>query len=194
MRMSILGESGHCVLCVNVVSVSIPRGSGHSMETERDTRDSGRIPTDERRTRYYPLDLKRRIVEETFGPSQSVSVVARRHDVNANLVFAWRKRYRDGTLGKGDAAARARAASPTHDLMRIGVIDAADGLRPLSVGDNSSAAPSTNAKTAGVRHDYSASGAGIIDIELPNRVKLRFPAGIDEAALRRVLAVIRQLA
>ena len=31
----------------------------------------------------------------------SVSVVARRHDVNANQVFAWRKLYRDGLLGGG---------------------------------------------------------------------------------------------
>ncbi|MGP0074533.1 MAG: IS66-like element accessory protein TnpA [Bryobacteraceae bacterium] len=162
------------------------------METESDTR--GRVAIEERRPRYYALDLKRRIVEETFGPGQSVSVVARRHDVNANLVFAWRKRYRDGTLGKGDAGARARAASPTHDLIRVDVIDAGDALRPLGVGGNSSTAtPSTNPKTAGVRHDYSAFGAGIIDIELPNRVKLRFPAAIDEAALRLVLAVTRQL-
>ena len=31
----------------------------------------------------------------------SVSVVARRHDVNANQVFAWRKLYWDGLLGGG---------------------------------------------------------------------------------------------
>lgn len=28
----------------------------------------------------------------------SVSIVARRHDINANVVFGWRKQYREGKL------------------------------------------------------------------------------------------------
>jgi transposase len=32
-------------------------------------------------------------------PGASVSRVARRHDVNANQVFYWRKLYREGQLG-----------------------------------------------------------------------------------------------
>jgi transposase len=39
------------------------------------------------------------IVEETLVPGASVSRVARRHDVNANQVFRWRKLYREGRLG-----------------------------------------------------------------------------------------------
>jgi transposase len=38
-------------------------------------------------------------VEETLVPGASVSRVARRHDVNANQVFYWRKLYREGQLG-----------------------------------------------------------------------------------------------
>jgi len=38
-------------------------------------------------------------VEETLLPGASVSRVARRHDVNANQVFYWRKLYREGRLG-----------------------------------------------------------------------------------------------
>jgi transposase len=38
-------------------------------------------------------------VEETLLPGASVSRVARRHDVNANQVFYWRKLYREGQLG-----------------------------------------------------------------------------------------------
>jgi transposase len=37
--------------------------------------------------------LKRQIVSETFVAGASVSVVARRHDVNANQVFRWRQQY-----------------------------------------------------------------------------------------------------
>jgi transposase len=35
-------------------------------------------------------------VAATLQPGASVSRVARRYDVNANQVFAWRRRYRDG--------------------------------------------------------------------------------------------------
>jgi len=38
-------------------------------------------------------------VEETLVPGASVARVARRHEVNANQVFYWRKLYREGRLG-----------------------------------------------------------------------------------------------
>jgi transposase len=41
--------------------------------------------------RQWSEALKRRIVAETLEPGASVSVVARRHDVNANQVFKWRR-------------------------------------------------------------------------------------------------------
>ncbi len=51
--------------------------------------------------REYTLEMKQRIVEETFVPEASVSIVARRHNVNSNLVFTWRKRHRAfGTHGQ----------------------------------------------------------------------------------------------
>jgi hypothetical protein len=112
--------------------------------------------------------------------------------VNANLVFAWRKRYRDGTLGKGNAASKARNAAG-QDFIRIGVIDAGDGLRPLRVDGNASAAPPTPlSKTATVQQNCAA-GTSIIEIELPNRIKLRVASSIEGADLRRVLLVSRQL-
>ena len=50
-----------------------------------------------RRHRAWPESLKREIVAATLLPGSSVSRVARRYDVNANQVFAWRRRYRDVT-------------------------------------------------------------------------------------------------
>ena len=44
---------------------------------------------------------KRRIVAESYQPGVSVSVVARRNDVNANLVFNWRRRFREQAGGAG---------------------------------------------------------------------------------------------
>src|ERR1700688_319258 len=51
-----------------------------------------------RRHRSWPEALKREIVAATLTAGSSVSVVARRYDVNANQVFAWRRRYRDGSM------------------------------------------------------------------------------------------------
>jgi transposase len=44
-----------------------------------------------RRRRRWSVDEKQRIVAETFEPSASVSLVARRHDLNANMLFIWRR-------------------------------------------------------------------------------------------------------
>ena len=51
--------------------------------------------TGRRRNRSWPEALKREIVEAALAPGASVSVVARRYDVNANQVFGWRKLYGD---------------------------------------------------------------------------------------------------
>jgi transposase len=47
-----------------------------------------------RRNKRWPEALKREIVAATCRPGASVSVVARQYDVNANQVFAWRRRFR----------------------------------------------------------------------------------------------------
>lgn len=43
---------------------------------------------------------KRLIVEQTLEPGASVARVARAHGLNANVVFHWRREYRDGKLAK----------------------------------------------------------------------------------------------
>ena len=46
------------------------------------------------------------MVEETLRPGASVAVIARRHGVNANQVFHWRKLYREGRLDVASEAAQ----------------------------------------------------------------------------------------
>ena len=41
--------------------------------------------------RQYSKALKRQMVAETQVPGASVSIVARRHDVNSNQLFRWRR-------------------------------------------------------------------------------------------------------
>ena len=56
--------------------------------------------------RYRSRAERRRVVEETLQPGASVAVVARRHGVNANQVFQWRKLYREGRLDGQPIAAQ----------------------------------------------------------------------------------------
>ena len=51
---------------------------------EVDTKEAGA------KRRRWPDALKRQLVAETLEPGASVSVVARRHDINANQLFKWR--------------------------------------------------------------------------------------------------------
>jgi transposase len=54
--------------------------------------------------RRRTIEEKRRIVEETLEAGASVARVAQRHAVNANQVFYWRKKYREGRLGKSQSS------------------------------------------------------------------------------------------
>jgi len=126
-------------------------------------------------------------VEETFVPGASVAIVARRNNVNANQVFDWRKKYRQGRLLDRKATSQ---ALPGHDLIRVGVIDHDGGIHPpVPVSEQSVPAPDENGK---VMASPESRAAGIIEIELVGGIKVRVDASIDEAMLRRVLAVIRE--
>lgn len=48
--------------------------------------------------RHRSKQERRQVVEETLRPGASVAIIARRHGVNANQVFHWRKLYREGRL------------------------------------------------------------------------------------------------
>jgi excisionase family DNA binding protein len=54
--------------------------------------------------RRRSVQEKRRIVEETLEAGASLARVARRHAGNANHVFYWRKKYREGRLGKNQSS------------------------------------------------------------------------------------------
>lgn len=52
----------------------------------------------QRRRRWSPAEKKRAMVEETYAPGASVSLVARRHGVAPSQLFAWRRLAAAGAL------------------------------------------------------------------------------------------------
>ena len=72
------------------------------MDTSEQGNLDGTVKREARRRRS--IEEKRRIVEETLETGASVARVARRHAVNANQVFYWRKKYREGRLGKSPSS------------------------------------------------------------------------------------------
>jgi transposase len=64
---------------------------------------NGLVDTKAKR-RNWPEAFKRQLVAETLEPGASVSIVARRHDLNTNQLFKWRRE-----LLPEEAPARAEA-------------------------------------------------------------------------------------
>src|SRR5512147_1820930 len=59
------------------------------------------------RRRRWSAEEKLRMVNELSRPGATVSLVARRNDINSSLLFKWRKLAREGAFGAlpaGDAA------------------------------------------------------------------------------------------
>ena len=52
---------------------------------------TGLVDTKQPKRRQYSEALKRQMVAETQAPGASVSIMARRHDMNSNQLFRWRR-------------------------------------------------------------------------------------------------------
>jgi transposase len=123
-----------------------------------------------RRRRSYSAEEKLRIVQETLRPGASVSVVARRHDVNANMVFTWRRHHQEGSL----VSASRKPRKPKLLPVVVQPDDAGRGLRNSELAER----------------DVVAAPTGRIEIEFSGGVRLRTEGMVDADALR---AVIREL-
>jgi transposase len=76
------------------------------------------VLTQPEQRRRRSVEEKLAIVRETFEPGATVSAVARRHQVNANQVFAWRKLYQDGSLSAVSAGEQVVRASDLVEAMK----------------------------------------------------------------------------
>ena len=113
-----------------------------------------------RRCRSYSVAYKLSILKEISRPGASVAGVARANDLNANMVFEWRRLYRQGKLA-------ARSARPVDDFVPVRVSDEAAAARPPALP--------------------RANRGAQIEIALPNGICVRTDADIADQSLRRIL-------
>jgi transposase len=141
--------------------------------------------SERQRRRRWTVDQKRRIVEETSASGASVSVVARRYDINANLLFKWKREAEAEQLGGGLAAVE------TADLVPIGVVGRGHDGGPTLLAQMPGAGDGLRPNQPRRPLDLEAR-PGAIEIDLPSGARVRVDASVDTRALGRVLSALKR--
>jgi transposase len=116
-----------------------------------------------KRRRWTP-EFKRELVAATFEPGSSVSVVARRHDINANQLFKWRREL-------------AGAVAGATELVRVEVTPTPPAGPLIEVG------PAVPASIT----------AGRIEIALPGGVRVKIEGPADPGTISATLAAVMKV-
>src|SRR3954454_20549814 len=155
-------------------------------------------PAPRRSRRSWSDDEKRRIIAEALAPGASVAEIARRHGVNANLVFNWRRNARTACAAGAEVApsesARSNAMLAASDpgFIPIGVFTRApDGGPALIAGGG--VAQKLPSPAARARANVEGR-TGLIEIDLADGTRLRVDGFVNERALRHVLSALRATA
>ena len=126
-----------------------------SISREVDTKQAGV------KRRRWPDLLKRQLVAETLEPGASVSIVARRHDLNANQLFKWRHEL-------GSATGREASLVPVAIVPEV------------AVGPTIEAGPVTRTAPVPAR----------IEIALSGGIRVRIEGAVDPAAVTAAVAAV----
>jgi transposase len=109
------------------------------------------------------MDQKRQIVEEAMQPGASVALVARRHDLNANVLFLWRRKYLKGELG---------ALSPAPDLIPVKLVG------------------SESESTSAVTRKCRSGTEDTLELTTSSGVQLRISGALARTALHEIIAQV----
>jgi transposase len=126
------------------------------------------------RRRQWRPEEKAALMAEVDAEGGRVLLVARRHGIPKSLLYNWRSAWK----------AAKRAALPATEFVQLGVVTEASGQSPPMSTASGPAWP----RGAGLS---LAERAGVIEIDLPDRVRVRVDSTVNEKALRRVLSALR---
>ncbi len=79
-------------------------------------RDHVEVVTSKERRRRWPAAEKRAIVQETYEPGMTVSLVARKHGIAPSQLFYWRRRMEEGALTAVGSEERVVPESQVREL------------------------------------------------------------------------------
>jgi transposase len=123
------------------------------------------------RRRKWTAEEKAAVLSEVDAEGGRVAMVARRHGLSESLLYNWR------------SVAKAAASGPEPiEFVPVGVIDRASEARPVLL-----AAPEHPSSANGHQDDRD----GEIEIQLPNGVRIRVNALVNEKALSRVFRALK---
>ena len=129
------------------------------------------------RRRMRTIAEKRRIVEETLVRGASVPVIARKYELNANLLFGWRRLYKQGLL---DAS-----QDPAAKLLPVEV------TTPTVVATQSTTADVSKSRARAMPAGACAP-SNHLEIEWPSGVRVRLHGSVEPTVLNAVLAALAQ--
>jgi transposase len=127
------------------------------------------------RRRRWTDEEKKRIVAESEAPGSSVSIVARRHDLNANMLFTWRREFRQREAG--------------GDVDRAAFIPAIIAPDEAGVGQP---APAPREQRASVEDGSARRLSGLLEIVLAGGSRVIVDRDVSAAALARVIGVLER--
>ena len=132
------------------------------------------------RRRRWSAEQKAALVAEVEAEGGQVTEVARRHAISASLLYNWRSAWKAAAL-----TMRGTAVRPA-EFVQLGVVTDASGDSPTAPLATGAVCP----RGAGLA---LAERVGVIEIDLPDGVRVRVDSSVNEKALRRVLSVVRGL-
>ena len=127
--------------------------------------------------RRWTLEEKQRIVAESYGGLRLASATARRNGLSASQLFTWRRLAREGRLVEADEATTFAPAIISREPSTGSPPSLPECLEAL---ENSPSSP------------CPVAAPGWIEIVLTRGRRVIVDAGVDAAALARVLAVPEQ--
>ena len=118
----------------------------------------------------FPTEFKRQLVEQSFEPGASVALIARSNDINANLLFKWRRLYLAGEYGLPTLpeGATPKRAPEVPSLLPVDIVaEAAEHTPPMAV-------------------DTARSAEDLCEIEF-DRARLRVRGNVSPDMLRLLI-------
>jgi transposase len=136
------------------------------------------------------------MVGEALAPHASVAEVARRHGLNANLIFKWLKRAKEGWPDRRRALAvpsKPMTFVPVEVTTQTGGKETVGPARKFTIDHAVPARTQNPPPRNPLREAKVLASRGVIEISLQNGARVSVDADVNEAALRLVLSAMKEL-